>query len=126
MACSEERFRQYCRRYGVRNFELVPGFYSESLPKIGADFLPQGQIAFAYIDCDLYASTLDVLRFLRPRLQPGMILAFDDYFCVNRTGMSGEARAFRELYMSEPDSPFTFEPYIQYGWAGMSFVVATR
>lgn len=50
-----------------------------------------------------------------------MIIAFDDYFNFNRTGVSGEKRAFEEVLQSE-GARFNFQPYIQYGYAGMSFI----
>ncbi|MBL6427650.1 MAG: methyltransferase [Maritimibacter sp.] len=122
MAIGIERFHRLCKRKGVRNYELVPGFYDVSLPKLGADFLPRGKIAIAYVDCDLYSSTKCVLEFLRPRLQGGMILAFDDFFNFNHTGISGEKRAFSE-FASITSENFSFQPYIQYAYAGMSYIV---
>ncbi len=78
----------------------------------------------AYIDCDLYASTVEVLKFLHPRLQHGMILAFDDYWCYSKNEISGERKAFLEFMAS--DQQWHFEPYQTYGWAGVSFVVERR
>lgn len=68
MAIGLQQFERHCRRNGIRNYELVPGFFSESLSRFGDADFPVGSIAFAYVDCDLYTSTLDVLKFLEPRL----------------------------------------------------------
>ena len=125
MSVDMDAFHRLCRRKGVKNYELVPGFFKESLPELGPEFLPKGEIAMAYVDCDLYTSTRDVLAFLDPRLQPGMIIAFDDYFNYNNTGVSGEKRAFVEM-MNNQDFRYAFQPYIQYAYAGMSFVVEER
>lgn len=116
-----DEFRAACTRKGITNYEVVQGFYADTLPKQPADFLPAGKIAMAYIDCDLYASTVQVLNFLKPRLQHGMILAFDDYWCYSKTDISGERKAFLEILV--PEKHWRFEPYQPYGWAGASFVV---
>jgi hypothetical protein len=33
-----------------------------------------------HIDCDLYASTVEILEGLRERIQPGCVIVFDEYF----------------------------------------------
>ena len=63
-----------------------------------------------------------VLKFLKPRLQHGMILAFDDYYCWSSEVPSGERLALAETF-GEHDPEWRLLPYIQFGWAGMSFVV---
>ena len=51
-----------------------------------ADTLPgfmaaqERPVRLAHIDCDLYSSTVDVLRHLSPAIRPGSILVFDEYF----------------------------------------------
>jgi hypothetical protein len=107
-------------------YAVVPGFYSETLtaknPGAGA-YCPD--ICLAYIDCDLYDSTRDVLRFLQPRLKHGMILAFDDYNCWWPEGVAGERRAFLEM-AAEVDPRFNFVPFMAFGWHGQAFVVESR
>ncbi|MET0181342.1 MAG: TylF/MycF/NovP-related O-methyltransferase [Caulobacterales bacterium] len=100
-------------------YRLVKGFYSDSL-KQSSDARPSN-IALAYVDCDMYSSTKDVLAFLLPRLKNSMIVAFDDYFCPSEASVSGERKALREFERENPQ--FTFLPYMQFGWAGMSFIV---
>lgn len=119
-----KEFRLLCRKKGIRNYDVVPGFYDKTLRNTPLTFFPQGSIALVYIDCDVYSSTLDVLRFLLPRLKNGMIIAFDDYWCYGSDGVSGERRAFIEVFESAPK--WRFEPYMPYGWSGMSFVVEER
>ena len=60
------------------NVILHKGFYDQSLPPWVAQ--NNGPIAFAHIDCDVYASTQVVLANIGPLLRPGTILLFDDYF----------------------------------------------
>jgi hypothetical protein len=116
-----DEFRALCGRKGISNYDLIPGFYKDTLRTAAPAFFPPGSIAFAYVDCDVYSSTLDVLRFLLPRLKPGMIVAFDDYWCFGEGKLSGERRAFLEVFASARG--WRFEPYQPFHWAGMAFVV---
>jgi predicted O-methyltransferase YrrM len=59
------------------NVRLHKGWFSETLPGFLAD--NPGPVAFIHIDCDLYSSTKDALFLLAPRIQPGTIIAFDEY-----------------------------------------------
>lgn len=123
MRMSEVQFRQACWAQGVpaRAYKVVSGFYSETLvPTSGV----APQIALAFVDCDLYSSTKAVLEFIRPRLVPGMIIAFDDYYCWSRRQISGEQLALREFL--ETNRQWSFHPYLQFGWGGMSFYVHRR
>jgi len=122
MATNVEEFDAICAANGIPRdvYELVPGFYEDTLPK-------QEQptnIALAYVDCDLYSSTKAVLDFLRPRLKHGMIVAFDDYFCWSPTQASGERTAWREHVAN--DDTWEWVPYVQYGWAGQSYALEAR
>ncbi len=122
MAISVDLFQQICDAHRIKRdaYTMVPGYFSRTLGT-EADGARPDQIALAYIDCDLYSSTLDVLTFLAPRLRHGMILAFDDYYCWSDARISGERLALIELAEARPDLIFT--PYLSFGWHGQSFVV---
>ncbi len=127
MSISLEDFRKAIKTYGIKDgeYHTVKGFYNQSLADVdpGREDRP-GKIAIAYIDCDLYSSTMDVLRFLYPRLRHGMILAFDDYYCWSQTAVSGERAASHQVFCEHPK--FRLLPYMPIGWAGMSFIVEDR
>ena len=118
-------FHAICRRNGIptSDYRVVPGFYSQSLGALAAGDAP-ANIALAYIDCDLYSSTRDVLGFLMPRLKHGMILAFDDYFCWSPGRLSGERQAMLDCLGGH--ARWQLLPYVQFGWHGQSFVVEDR
>lgn len=120
-----DEFHAICARNGIPReaYEVVPGFYEQSLRALGPDGEPR-DIALAYVDCDLYASTRAVLQFLRPRLKHGMLVAFDDYFCWSASQLAGERRALLELQAE--DDRWHWLPYKPFGWHGMSFVVEDR
>jgi len=75
------------------NVELVKGWFEKTLPSFLADH-PQ-EVAFLHIDCDLYSSTKTVLDLFSPRIRPGCVIVFDEYF--NYPGWQmGEYKAFQE------------------------------
>jgi len=122
MESTEEVFRSLCARGGLPAdaYTTVPGFYSETLASNHSGRRPE-RIAMAYIDCDLYSSTREVLAFLEPYLRTGVLVAFDDYFCFGDGTVSGEKAALDEFLASR--SSWRLVPYVQFGWHGMSFVV---
>jgi O-methyltransferase len=106
-------------------YSMVPGFYYDTIgPKsINSDSFAT-DIAIAYIDCDLYSSTRDVLYFLKSRLKTGMIIAFDDYFCYSSNGISGERLAMLDFLKENEE--WAFVPFYQFNWHGQSFVIENQ
>jgi O-methyltransferase len=125
MAMTEEAFIGRCQANGVpeQAYTTVPGFYSESLSSGSRDPRP-GRICFAYVDCDLYTSTLQALEFLGDRLCHGAVVAFDDYYCFSESHPSGERLAVTEFFANH--ERWRLVPYIQWGWYGMSFIIEAR
>jgi hypothetical protein len=62
----------------VPGAELVVGTFDETLPGFIAEHA--GPVDFLHVDCDLYGSTKTVLEHVGPRLHPGSIVVFDEYF----------------------------------------------
>ena len=54
------------------------GWFDETLPKFCDAY--RGQLAFVYIDCDLYSSVKTVLDHILDKLAVGAIVAFDDWY----------------------------------------------
>ncbi len=76
------------------NVTLCKGWFDQSLPEFLE--LHTEQIAFLHIDCDLYSSTRTVLELLTPRIRPGTVIQFDEFF--NYPGWTGgEHKAFKEF-----------------------------
>jgi hypothetical protein len=78
----------------VAGAELIVGWFSDTL----TDFLANhpGPVAFLHLDADLYSSTVTVLEHVGPRLQPGSVIVFDEYF--NYPGWEQhEHRAWQEF-----------------------------
>jgi Methyltransferase domain len=76
------------------NVELVKGLFEDTLPRFLSEH--SGPAAFLHVDCDLYSSTRTVLLRCEPRIVPGTVIVFDEYF--NYVGWRGhEYRAFQEF-----------------------------
>jgi O-methyltransferase len=123
---SLEEFHTTAKLHGIPTsvYEVIPGYYDTTLAPGAPNKNMPSKISLAYIDCDLYSSTMSVLRFLLPYLKNGMILAFDDYFCYAKDGIPGEKRACNETFDANPK--WRLVPYIQYGWSGLSFLVESK
>lgn len=77
----------------VPGAELVVGMFADTLP----GFLEKhaGHVDFLHVDGDLYSSAKTVLDHVAPRLRPGSIVHFDEFF--NYPGWQGhEYRAWLE------------------------------
>jgi ABC-type polysaccharide/polyol phosphate transport system ATPase subunit/peptidoglycan/LPS O-acetylase OafA/YrhL len=91
----------------VLGAELVAGLFAETLPGFLRDH-PE-PVAFVHIDADLYSSAITVLRQVGPRLRPGSVVVFDEYF--NYPGwQEHEYRAWQE-YVTETALRFRYEGY---------------
>jgi predicted O-methyltransferase YrrM len=95
-----------------RNVELIPGFFEATLSTF-LEHHPDVPLAFAHIDCDLYSSTLTVLRALKQRLQPGTVLVFDEYYNYAEW-QEGEHKAWTE-FCQEHRIGFRYAGYIRIG-----------
>lgn len=76
------------------NVSLHVGWFDDTLPPFLAE--AEGRAALIHVDCDIYASTVTVLSLLAPRIGPGTVIVFDEYF--NYFGWrQHEYRAFQEF-----------------------------
>jgi hypothetical protein len=78
----------------VPGAELVVGRFDATLTGFLAEH--PGPVDLLHVDSDLYSSAVTVLDQVSPRLRPGSIVLFDEYF--NHPGWRrGEALAWQEL-----------------------------
>ncbi len=109
----EQEFRRICERHGMPSDRLVTvkGFYDDSLDEATRRRLDGKKAAVVYVDCDLYASTVPVLRFVRDFLQRGTVIVFDDWNCFHGDPDRGERRAWAEFVAANPS--LRFEEFVQ-------------
>ena len=121
--CSKQQVEKYLNQHGVdwEKTVLIEGFFSSSLTQRTKEQYGLHKVALALIDCDLYASTVEVLRFLNDMITTGTILIFDDWNCFNQDDNRGQRRAFREFLASHP--VWEARPLFSYGLYGQVFVM---
>jgi O-methyltransferase len=120
-ACSSDEFLANLTRAGVdlARVTLVKGWFAESLTPATAARCGIDRIAVAWIDCDLYESTVPVLQFITSRLSTGSVVVFDDWRCFRNRPDCGEQRACREWLARNPH--ITLRELFSFGWHGMAF-----
>jgi hypothetical protein len=107
--------------YGFDSFEGIPEYWNgnpigafaqKKLPKVPENvqfeigmfdntipgFLEKhtDPVAFLHVDCDLYSSTVTIFDAFGPRLQPGAVILFDEYYNFPRW-QQHEYKAFQEF-----------------------------
>jgi hypothetical protein len=91
----------------VEGADIVVGMFADTLPGFLADH--PGPVAFLHLDADLYSSTRTVLEHVGPRLRPGSVVLFDEYF--NYLGWEQhEHRAWQE-FVERTGIRFRYEAY---------------
>jgi len=94
-------------RHGAdwQRIELVPGWYAETLEPGFRDRAGIRWASVIMIDCVLYSSTLEALRFCEPLIGSEAIVFLDDWDAgteVVSEGAAGERRAFEEFIVAHP------------------------
>lgn len=125
-ACSLPQFRKILATNSVApdEYTLVEGYYDRSLNAALHERLKGRTAAIVYIDCDLYESTVPVLRFIEPYLTSGTVVCFDDFYCYAGRPDQGEQLALREFLAAHPE--LEFQRYLTYCPVGQSFIVHRR
>lgn len=120
-----ERVEQRIRRaFGGRaEWHIVQGFLEDTLAANGGiEKLGIEQVAVAMFDLDLEEPTRIALREIRPALQEGSVLVFDEPFFFKGNPQRGEAGALKEFRAQNPD--LTLRRYCDYGFGGRVYIVS--
>lgn len=121
-AQSRDVFEGRLDQHGISKsrYTVIEGFYNQVLTEALREKLPIRAAAVIWVDCDLYESTTQALRFVYPYIKTGTIIAFDDFFCFNGDPDRGEQKAFREFCASHRELQFV--EFLRFSWAGLAFV----
>jgi hypothetical protein len=124
-SASREEFLRNLRgkRVDLGKIVTVEGWFNETLAPGRAAAHGIDKIAVAWIDCDLYESTVPVLEYLAPRLAVGSVIAFDDWRCYRNQPDFGQQRATREWLARHPR--LSLAELLSFGWNGNVFTVAS-
>jgi hypothetical protein len=90
------------------NVVLHRGWFDNTLP----NFVERNSepVAFLHVDCDLYSSTKTIFSCLGPRIVPGTIIAFDEYFNYP-SWRQHEYKAFQE-FIAESGLSYQYHGYV--------------
>jgi hypothetical protein len=122
-ACSREELLENLRREGVDvgRVMTIEGWFDKTLTGATRAALKLDKVAFAWIDCDLYESTVPVLDFITPMLSVGSVVLFDDWRCFRNLPDFGQQRAVREWLQQNPE--LQLAELMPFGWNGQVFTV---
>ena len=105
-----------------QKIRLVKGFYEDTIKnKTTLDLNIFNKSRIIMIDCDLKESTRLALEFIRPSLQEGTILIFDDFLDYKGSIVKGEYGAFEDFKKLYPN--ILFRRAFDYGYRGRAFIV---
>ena len=80
------------------NVVLIKGWFEKTLSEFLAKHSSSEEktVSFVHVDSDIYSSAKTVFDLLAPRIKPGTVIVFDEYF--NYSGWKdGEFKAFQEF-----------------------------
>jgi len=119
------QFDKTLKRAGVdrSKIDVVRGWFKDSLTNsLSKEYASKKtKASVVWVDCDLYESSTQALNFIRPFLQNGTVVIFDDWYCYHANPEKGEMRAAAEFL--KENSTIKFIPYHKFGIVGNSFIV---
>ena len=104
-----------------QKFRIIKGFYKDTIKNKTTDNLKIDKARVVMIDCDLKESTQLALEFMKPSIQMGSIILFDDYNYFKGDINKGEYSAFNEFNKNYPE--ILFRRIFDYGYSGRAFIV---
>ena len=114
--------RRAHRVAGDIKFQLIPGFFSDSL-RVGASQLGIKKSRIIFIDSDTYSSASQALTFCISTVQEGSFIILDDYYSYRGSEHKGVKRAFHEFVVQ---SNIKVRHVFTYGLGGVVYVVSEK
>ena len=114
--------RRADRVAGEIKFQLIPGFFSDSL-RGGASQLGIEKSRIIFIDSDTYSSASEALTFCIPTVQEGSFIILDDFYSYRGSEQKGVKRAFSEFVAQ---SNIKVRHVFTYGLGGVVYVVSEK
>lgn len=121
--CSRKEVESYLnqRRVDWRKIVLVEGWFQESLVPSARERLGLKKCSLCLVDCDLYESTVSVLKFVGPLIHDRAIILLDDWTSFGSDPRRGEQAAFSEFLRENPH--LSAEPFVEFGGHGKGFIL---
>jgi len=100
--------------------KIIEGFYKDTIENKTTLDLKIGKSRVVLIDCDLKESATLALEFIRPSIQEGTIILFDDYVFFKGNIEKGEYAAFNNFQKKYPE--IQFRRIFDYGYGSSAFI----
>ena len=103
-----------------QKMRIIKGFYEDTIKNKTTKDLNIDKARLVMIDCDLKESTRLALEFIRPAIQEGTIILFDDFVFFKGNENKGECGAFNDFRKKYPE--ILFRRIFDYGNASAAFI----
>jgi len=103
-----------------QQMRIIKGFFHETIKDKTTQDLNIDKARVVLIDCDLKESTQFALEFIRPSIQEGTIILFDDYIWFKGNKKKGEYSAFNDFKNKYPE--ILFRRVFDYGYGSRAFI----
>ena len=103
-----------------QKFRIIKGFYNDTIENKTTKDLKIDKARVVMIDCDLKESTRLALEFIKPSIQEGTIILFDDFVFFKGSKEKGECGAFNDFRKKYPE--ILFRRIFDYGYGSKAFV----
>jgi hypothetical protein len=103
-----------------QQMRIIKGFFHETIKDKTTQDLNIDKARVVLIDCDLKESTRLALEFIRPSIQEGTIILFDDYIWFKGSKKKGEYSAFNDFKNKYPE--ILFRRVFDYGYGSRAFI----
>ena len=103
-----------------QKYRIVKGFYQDTIKNKTTEDLKINKARVVMIDCDLKESTRIALEFIKPSIQEGTIILFDDYIFFKGNKDKGEYGAFEDFQNNNPQ--ILFRRAFDYGYGSRAFI----
>jgi len=74
------------------NLNIIQCYFPDKIDKKNLEKISSTKYSFVHIDFDLYKPTVDVIKFITPKLEKGAIILLDDYNFINQEGVKWAVR----------------------------------
>lgn len=121
--CSRKEAESYLNQHRVdwKKTALVEGWFEKTLVPPTRERLGLKKCSLCLVDCDLYESTVSVLKFVGPLIHDRAIILLDDWNSFGSDPRRGEQAAFSEFLRENPH--LSAEPFVEFGGHGKGFIL---
>ena len=103
-----------------QKLRIIKGFYKDTIKNKTTTDLKIDKSRVIMIDCDLKESTHLALEFIKPSIQEGTIILFDDYNYFKGNKDKGEYAAFNNFRKKYPE--ILFRKIFDFAYSGEAFI----